>query len=425
MPSIHNRSSKEWGLLGSALLLTLSTIPLCSYAEKHTQSNLNSVVMMPTAVSNSNLSMEDEDKNKKTFNLSRKKISKIMLLEKRHQHNPDNPEIAASLATAYVQMARKKSDAHYYRLANEVIKPWARQPTIPGLISKAVPIEIRLIRATLSQHDHHYADASDDLFALIKQQPRNAQAWLTLSTIQLVQGDYKKAQVSCSALSRVSSRWMATLCYSQLYSLTGAAKRAYKMQQGLLSQLMPQQKELRLWVTGLMAETALRLGDNVLAEKHFKDAIKIKANDTYVLRTYSDFLLAQQRYKEVKLLLTSLTDNDQLLLRFAIASKYSDEASKIEPLIKQLEQRFANALAKNNHIHGRDEALFLLEFKADKVESREYALKLAEINWKTQKEPDDALILLRASHANKNRETAKLVIEWIKKSKLQDPRISL
>lgn len=419
--SIHNRSNNERSLFGSALLLTLIVFSSSSYAEKEVKSD-DAIIATATDTTNPNGSLKQS--NKQTLNLSSQKLSKLMLLKQSNTRFPDNPEIAARLATAYVQLAREKSEDNYYRLAKQVIKPWAKKAIIPGVTSKATPLEIRLIRATLAQHDHHYADASDDLLALIKKQPRNAQAWLTLSTIQLVQGDYKKAQVSCSALSRVTSSWFATLCYSQLYSLTGSAQRAYKMQKGLLLKLAPQQVALRLWVTGLMAETALRIGNKTQAEQHFKEGIGIKPTDTYILRTYSDFLLSEQRYKEVKSLLKAFSHNDQLLLRFAIASKYSKDKVQLASLINTLEKRFADTMARNNHTHGRDESLFLIEFKANDAESRAYALTLAETNWKTQKEPDDALILLRATHANKQPEKANKVLDWIRENKLQDPRMS-
>jgi len=409
--SMKYRSNIGQCVTGVALLLTLVITPFSAlYA-----ANESEII--------TNLSIHNEENNKQHFSLKNKKISKLDLLKNSYDKFPENPDIAAKLAMGYIQVARNNTDPSYYRLANKVMQPWAKKPLIPGVANKETPDVIRLVRATLSQHDHHYADANDDLLKIIQKQPRNAQAWLTLSTIQLVQGDYKKAQVSCSALSRVSSRWIASLCYSQLYSLTGSAQRAYNMQKILLSQISKQQTELRLWVTGLMGESALRMGDKSLAEQHFKAGIKIKNNDTYILRTYSEFLIENKRYKEVKKLLNVFTHDDQLLLRLAIASKHLKEGTKTAVFIKTLGQRFESTLARNSHIHGRDEALFLLEFKSNDESSKKRALKLAVTNWKTQKEPDDALILLRAAIANQEKGQVKVVFDWIQTHKLQDHRI--
>ncbi len=413
--SIGSRSNKEWGLLGSALLFALLITPYCAFAADESTIDIPT----PSTVDSSQVSI---NKKQKQLSLKDKKLSQLMLLKRRYANSPRNAVIATKLAMAYIQIARNQSDANYYALAREVIKPWARQPNIPGLIKKEPPVEIRLIRATLSQHDHHYADASDDLLKLIKQQPYNRQAWLTLSTILLVQGDYKKAQLSCSALAQVASKSLASLCYSQLYSVTGSAKKAYGIQQKLLMNLNNQQIELRLWVTGLQAETAMRMGKDQQAEKHFQEGIKIKPNDIYILRVYSDFLLEKQRYKEVITLLMPFLDNDQLLLRFAIANK---NKKKKEASINTLEKRFADIFSNNNHVHGRDEALFLLEFKQDKLASRKRALQLAEQNWNVQKEPDDALILLRAAIANQRPDKAQIVFDWVNKNKLEDQRIKI
>lgn len=417
MPSIIHRSNKEWGLFGATLLLSIMVTGAYAKTEPVTEESTPAITINLTTEGNQHV-------NKASFSLKGKTLSPLLLLKKSNEKAPNNPSIAARLATVYIQLARKTSEANYYRLAHDVIKPWRKQAVIPGLPKKEVPIEIKLIRATLSQHDHHYADANDDLLSLIKQQPRNIQAWLTLSSIQLVQGHYKKAQISCSALSRIGSRWLASLCYSQLYSVTGSATRAYRMQQHLLSQLHDQQKELRLWVTGLLAETAMRQGHYQPAEGYFKAALRIKPNDTYILRTYSDYLLRQQRPKEVIQLLKTPPENDQLLLRFAIATKALGHPVLEKKLVNTLEQRFANTLAKNNHMHGRDEAIFLLTFKADDETSKKRALKLAETNWKTQKEPDDTLTLLRAIRINQDADKQHILANWVKQHKLQDQRLA-
>jgi Tfp pilus assembly protein PilF len=196
------------------------------------------------------------------------------------------------------------------------------------------------------------------------------------------------------------------------------------MQQHLLSQLHDQQKELRLWVTGLLAETAMRQGYHQSAEGYFKAALRIKPNDTYILRTYSDYLLRQQRPKDVIQLLKTPPENDQLLLRFAIATKDLGRHGLEKKLVNTLEQRFANTLAKNNHTHGRDEAIFLLVFKADDETSKKRALTLAETNWKTQKEPDDTLTLLRAIRMNQDTDKQQTIANWVKQHKLQDQRLA-
>lgn len=350
-------------------------------------------------------------------------LARLQVLEQAYAKSAENPVLAAQLATAYIQYARDESDPAYYRKANAVIKPWVKRPKIPGVRKKDIPNELRLVRATLAQHDHEYAAATEDLLFIVRQQPKNIQSWLTLSTIQLVQGDYQKAEASCSVLGRIASRWLSALCYSQLYALTGSAERGYTLQQSLLTQLAPEQTELRLWVIGLLAENAMRRGLIKQAEQHFKAGLELKDNDTYILRTFSEFLLAQNRSQEVVELLKEHQTEDQLLLRLALAFKAQGDTDELGRVAALLEQRFADAIAVHGHAHDRDAALFLLEFKPDNAKNKAQVLQLALANWETQKEPDDALLLLRAALNSQQPSAVTVVHDWVEKNKLEDRRL--
>lgn len=406
LSAFHGNSTKQ-GRRGSAFLLSMM---LCS-----------PVISAAEAAGVDTQQDTQQGTQQRQTSLQNKPLSGLDLLERAYANSENNPALAAKLATAYIQLARDKSDPAYYRKANSVLQPWAKKPAIPGVRSKTpeIPDELRLIRATLAQHDHHYREASEDLLYIVSKQPKNVQAWLTLSTIQLVQGNYPQAEVSCSALARISSHWLSSLCYSQLYSFTGSAERAYDLQQNLLAQLRSDQTELRVWVTGLLAETAMRLGRAQQAEQHFRDGLTIKPNDIYIMRAYSDFLLTRQRPAEVITLLKHQQQSDQLLLRLAIAVKHSADQEWQQRLVTELDSRFAGATATHGHTHDRDAALFLLEFKDD----HEQAFRLAKLNWQTQKEPDDALLLLRTARAAQQTETIQQVRDWITTHQLQDVRL--
>lgn len=336
----------------------------------------------------------------------------ISLLKKLLKEKPEDAAIAARLATLYIQKARQEVEPKYYQQALFALRPWWRVEKMPP--------EIALVRATLYQHEHHYAEATELLMAVIQQQPKNSQAWLTLSTIQLVQGDYEKVAVSCDALSRVASTWLGGLCYSQLYSVTGRAKAAYAMQRHLLLQLKENQSALRVWVIALMAESSLRLNQTELAERHFNAVLALRPDDPHALRNYSDLLLQQNRPQEVIALLKAHGNNNALLLRTAMAARQVGDKELESQSVVTLKQRFADALAKHGHTHERDEALFHLVFSDDKSQ----ALTLMSKNWELQKEPVDARSLLQAALANKQPQAAHTVIAWVKQHQLEDPQIN-
>ena len=360
---------------------------------------------------------------------SQKHSKKIQSLRQQLAANPGDAYIAEQLATHYIQIARTSSDNRYYGYAKAVLKPWLspeQHAEKKGISSPPPPAEIVFLQAVLQQHEHQYTKAKATLKMLIQKQPRHSQAWLTLSIIQQLQGDYTSARGSCAALGKVASSWLSSLCYSQIMSLTGSAERALTLQQALALQLGSNHsnntKTLQ-WVLGLSAETAYRLGDTNQAKTLFEKAIALSQRDAYLLRVYSDFLLTNNQPQPVLKLLKNETHDDALLLRLAIAAKSANVEKLSQRYQKMLISRYEAARLRNSSLHERDEALFLLEFSHTQLALKK-ALALAKDNWKIQKEPDDALILLRAAIANQSSVDLQTIQNWIKTNQLQDVRIT-
>ena len=340
-----------------------------------------------------------------------KNSNQLKLFRQQLKVSPKDIKLATRLAKGYIEIARENTDVRYYGYAQSVLKPWWKEQTPPA--------EVLLLRATLNQQKHQYEKAMVDLKQLLKRQPRNTQAWLTLSIIQQVLGDYQSARVSCSALSSITSVWLSNLCFSQVLGYTGSAQRAYKMQQAIALQLVSGRPDLLQWVLGNSAETALRLGYKKQAEDDFKQALDLPLRDAYLLRVYSDYLLAENRAEEVLKLLKDEQQDSTLLLRLAIAAKNGNKDQLTAGYQQLLESRFRAASLRGSKLHERDEALYLLEFNGD----LQKALKLVIDNWNIQKEPDDALILLRVALANDSGTDIQIISDWMSQTKLQDVRI--
>ena len=340
----------------------------------------------------------------------------IKQLRQALQQAPENSTIASQLATAYINKARVDSDSRYYGYAEAVLKPWWKlQPP---------PNKVLFLRATLQQHQHIYQPAIADLKQLVSQQPRNAQAWLSLATIQQVTGDYAAAWAGCSALARTASHWLASVCHSQVFSLTGNAERAYQLQQALAAQIGTQQPALQQWVLGLSAETAWRLSRKKQAEQQFKMALALPLRDAYLLRVYSDFLLAEKRPNEVLTLLQNESHDDALLLRLALAAHDANKQALTKKYQSLLTARYREAALRASNLHERDEAVYLLAFSREAKDAKK-ALQLARDNWVIQHEPDDALLLLKAAIATQSLDAIKTVRNWMDETKLQDIRIEI
>lgn len=270
--------------------------------------------------------------------------------------NPLDTTTVASLARLYIETGREQADPRYYGYAEALLQPWWQQ-TQP-------PAELLLLRATIRQHNHDYATATQDLALVVQQNPHQTQAWLTLATVQLVNKEYAAARRSCAALATHASTWFATLCYSQVMSQNGDAEQAYRLQITLLPQLGKEQVELRQWVLTLLGETAARIGKAPEADQHFRAALAEPRRDNYLLRVYSDFLISQQRPLEVITLLQDKTNDDALLLRLAIASRDAQQTAATARYQALLEARYQAAKLRGSTLPAEDAALYARTFGA-------------------------------------------------------------
>ena len=89
-----------------------------------------------------------------------------------------------------------------------------------------------------------------------------------------------------------------------------------------------------------------------------------------------------------------------------------------ETLAESLRERFAEARWRGNLLHQRDMARFQLDVEGD----AETALTFAADNWRSQREPLDTRLLLRAADAAGDNEPARKVRTWLKEQGQTDAR---
>lgn len=320
---------------------------------------------------------------------------------------PNNPALATSIARRYIDAARSEADPRYLGYAQAALSPWWNQAQ--------APVEVRILRATLLQSTHQFPKALNDLDAVLKLDPNNAQAWLTRATIRLVQGDYQSAKADCARLLALSSELIAITCLANVANLNGQSAKSYALLSTTLARNADAEPSLQIWAQTLLAEMAVRRGDNDVAEAHFRTALSLAGIDSYLLAAYADFLLDQQRPAEVIGLLKDKTRVDALLLRYALALKAQKSAAVTEK-IDELNSRFNAAMLRADTVHQREQARFELELRNDP----KAALKLAQLNWAIQKEPADARILLEAALIAGERAAAQPVLNWLKQTRLED-----
>ena len=320
---------------------------------------------------------------------------------------PNDVALATTLARRYIALGRSETDPRYLGYAQAALAPWWKQA--------APPPPVRLLRATLLQSTHQFPAALADLQGVLAVEPQNAQAWLTLATVQTVQGDYANATSSCARLSSLANELITVTCVAQVGGITGRALQSEQLLALTLERSGTTAPELQIWVLTLLAEMAQRRDAVTLAETRFQRALALDPHDSYLLGAYSDFLLDQKRPSRVEALLADQTRIDALLLRRALALQQQGKTAALAADVADLDARFNAAMLRGDTVHQREQARFEL-LRRDTAK----ALTLARKNWAVQKEPADMRIYLEAALQARDREAAQPVIDWIAKHKTED-----
>jgi tetratricopeptide (TPR) repeat protein len=337
-------------------------------------------------------------------------VSEMKVLRATLDAAPHSLPAAIHLAGAYVDYGRQVGDAHYAGYAEAVIAPWMAQARPPP--------SVLVTQANILQYRHQFSEARALLQKTLNMDRNNAQAWLTLATLDMVQGNYSSAGKDCSEVTASAGLEWGSACSANLRSYTGHARQSL----GLLHQAEAAGDAVpasyRAWVQGLMAESAERLGDWPLAESHYLSALKLLPRDNFLLVAYADFLLDRARPKEVLTLLADHAQSDTAFLRLALAQSalHSEQVGRYTWIMAA---RFEALILRGSDFFGREQARFALELQHDP----QSALDLARRNWQVQREPWDTRLLLEAATAAGQPRAASEALDFLQKAKLEDPII--
>ncbi len=322
--------------------------------------------------------------------------------------DPRDEGNALALAERYFELANAEGDPRYVGYAQAALAPWWDVPDPPQ--------ELRVMRAMLKQYSHDFAGAMTDLEAATRADPEDARAWSWRGAIHMVQADYAAARADCEAQRRIESELGYVGCIAYLDGVTGHAAAAYQALSHALARARNASPEEKTWVQTRLAELGQRIGDDALAERHFKAALGQKVTDQFLLAAWADFLLDHGRAAEVAPLLRDWTRSDILLLRLALAEQ-ALKLPEAKEHIAALKARFDAAALRGDKLHQQEEARFNLYLLGDKAK----ALALAQENWKLQREPRDARILLEAALAMKDPQGGREALDWLERSGHEDP----
>ena len=321
--------------------------------------------------------------------------------------NPDDLALAVQLSNRYVELVGREGDPRYLGYAQAALKPWWALADPPDAV--------RVLRAFLRQFGHDFDGAVSDLDVVLQRTPTHGQARAMRATIAIVQARYAQARPDCSAMRDNGNDLIATACESMVDGLTGNAGVAYQTLQAALAASQGASVTDRLWALIRLAEISARLGQSGPAEQHFREALALGLDDTFLLAAYADLLLDLQRPREVVALLKDRAASDGLLLRLALAERTLG-LPEATARSATLSARYAAARLRGDTAHEQEEARFMLETG----QLAEPALALALDNWQLQREPRDARVLLQAALAARSPAAAAPVLAWFDGNRVED-----
>ena len=322
---------------------------------------------------------------------------------------PGDAGAATALARRYFELANAEGDPRYVGYAEAAI----------GRFTNAdAPADILYVRGLLRQYRHDFDSALADFAAALDKDPEHygARAWR--AAIFMVRANYPAAAKECAALPGDPSDLYAVGCRAYVEATTGSLRGAYARLSQALRQQDDAEPQVRLWVLTRLAEMAWRMDEPAEAERLFKQALALGIEDNFLLAAYADFLLERDRPKEVVAMLKAWERSDTLLLRLALAEKrLGMQAASAH--IQALGDRFAAAALRGERLHMGEEARFLLELKGEPKR----ALAVGLDNWKEQREPRDALVVLQAALAAGDGQAATPVLRWLEDSRFESTRL--
>lgn len=336
---------------------------------------------------------------------------RLQSLRKQLEARPDDVALRIEIAKRYFDLSMAQGDPRYVGYASAALTP----------LDKAAPAANSAywqIKGMLQQYSHNFDGALASLDKASLADPKSPDPLAWRAAIQMVQANYTKAQAECDALKPLTTPLFAAGCSQYIRATTGELQSAFDTLNAAVKAEPTAAPELLLWELTRLAEMANRLKRYDEAEAYFKQALKLGVTDQFLLGAYADFLLQQKKPEAVIALLADWERSDILLLRLALAGKATNH-KKAADWASALRDRFVEAAKRGDRLHEQEAARFELDIENNPKK----ALALAANNYKLQKEPRDAEVLMRTALAAKDAAAAEPALAWLKQTKHEDAHL--
>ena len=324
--------------------------------------------------------------------------------------NPGDMRAAIRAARSYIAYGRQIGDARLVGTALGLLSPWLK--------AERPNPEVQVLAATALQYTHDFKGALSLLDRALAAMPDYADALLIRADLDIVQGRVTKAQQACQTLPALGRIDLGLICDATARSLTPDASKSYNRLAAFAALKGTLDDDLRAYASGLLGEIAAFHGWRDKAKADLTAALTTSPDDLRTKMVYADFLLSEHDPAAALAIIEQAPPTDGILLRRAIAYRDMGDTDSIQPLAEALQRTFDIQRQLGLNVHAREEARFQLEIVRDPLAALDRALA----NWETQREWEDAQLLLDAADAAGTPMAARPVIDWVQAEGL-DPKL--
>lgn len=309
-----------------------------------------------------------------------------------------------------IDEARRSGDPRFLGYAERLFKRHSNTQLTDSLL---------VLRATLAQSLHRFESARQDLQTVLersREPGQRAQALITLANIEIVQGNYTRAQPLCDQLTAEYPGLIAASCHAQVAARSGAPRAAYDTLAATIRSTDTTTSQQRLWAEGTLGDIAAQLGERS-AIGHWYRVLNNDPDDLYTRAQLADWHLQTKEPDHVLAITEGYEAIDTLAITRAIAMRRIDHPGA-QALALQLRERFDEALWRGSMLHQRD----LARFELDIEQRPKAALQHAMANWDSQREPQDTRLALRAATAAQDDTALQQLHDWLRQQNQTDNR---
>jgi len=305
-----------------------------------------------------------------------------------------------SQAKKFVEYGLEKNDPRYLAYAQGLLEPWWEQ--------KEASLDIRFLRASINQLSHKFDLAIEDLSGILAIKSRDVQTLLLRANAYRVTGQLQNSLHDCNKLLLLSDPLITFNCIAQVKVLTADPLQTAHQLKRLLSGSVNVPELLQQEVHTTLAELYQSANHLTEAEAHYRQALNVQPDSSFLISRYAQLLIQTERWKSVLNLLMNSMNRNRVLIQRAIASK-ALELPETNNLIQTLKARFDLNEQRGDIDISKDLAQFYLKLSPDPQK----AVKYAYLNWQHQKEISDTQLLIEAAQQANNKVVLNEVNEWL------------